>query len=111
MQAAAAGIEPEAAMNPVLLKPGSDQTSQVVVLGKPWADVSAVSYRQHKAALLDLSLACPAGPPARSGGRPGPAVGRRLGRLLPAAQGSAAGHLAGLPGRPPRPLRRRGVRG
>jgi adenosylcobyric acid synthase len=58
MQAAAAGIEPEAAMNPVLLKPGSDQTSQVVVLGRPWADVSALSYRQHKAALLDISLEC-----------------------------------------------------
>ena len=58
MQAAAARIEPEAAMNPVLLKPGSDQTSQVVVLGKPWADVSALSYRQHKAALLDISLEC-----------------------------------------------------
>ena len=35
MQAAAAGIEPEAAMNPVLLKPGGDGTSQVVVLGQP----------------------------------------------------------------------------
>jgi adenosylcobyric acid synthase len=58
MQAAAAGIEPEAAMNPVLLKPGSDRTSQVVVLGKPWADVSAVSYREHKAALLDVALGC-----------------------------------------------------
>jgi adenosylcobyric acid synthase len=58
MQAAAAGIEPEAAMNPVLLKPGGDQTSQVVVLGKPWADVSALSYRQHKAELLDISLGC-----------------------------------------------------
>ncbi len=58
VQAAAAGIEPEAAMNPVLLKPGSDQTSQVVVLGKPYADVSAVSYRQHKAALLEISLDC-----------------------------------------------------
>ncbi|TAL17826.1 MAG: cobyric acid synthase, partial [Frankiales bacterium] len=44
MQAAAAGVAPEAAMNPVLLKPGSDRTSQVVVLGKPWADVSATSY-------------------------------------------------------------------
>ncbi|MDT4956839.1 MAG: adenosylcobyric acid synthase, partial [Pseudonocardiales bacterium] len=30
MQAAAAGVEPEAAMNPVLLKPGSDTHSQVV---------------------------------------------------------------------------------
>ena len=58
MQAAAARVEPEAAMNPVLLKPGSDQTSQVVVLGRPWADVSALSYRQHKAALLEISLEC-----------------------------------------------------
>jgi adenosylcobyric acid synthase len=58
MQAAAAGVEPEAAMNPVLLKPGGDQTSQVVVLGKPWADVSAMSYRDHKAALLEISLDC-----------------------------------------------------
>jgi adenosylcobyric acid synthase len=45
-------------MNPVLLKPGSDRTSQVVVLGRPWADVSAVSYREHKAALLEVSLQC-----------------------------------------------------
>ena len=45
-------------MNPVLLKPGSDQTSQVVVLGRPWADVSAMTYRQHKAALLDIALEC-----------------------------------------------------
>jgi adenosylcobyric acid synthase len=58
MQAAAAGVAPEAAMNPVLLKPGSDSTSQVVVLGKPWADVSATSYRRHKAELLEVSLAC-----------------------------------------------------
>ncbi|MDP9181743.1 MAG: cobyric acid synthase [Actinomycetota bacterium] len=56
MQAAAAGIAPEAAMNPVLLKPGSDRTSQVVVLGRPYADVSALSYRDHKAALLQVSL-------------------------------------------------------
>ena len=56
MQAAAAGIAPEAAMNPVLLKPGSDRTSQVVVLGRPYAEVSAVSYREHKAALLEVAL-------------------------------------------------------
>jgi adenosylcobyric acid synthase len=58
VQAAAAGIEPEAAMNPVLLKPGSDRTSQVVVLGKPYADVSALSYRDHKPALLQIALEC-----------------------------------------------------
>ena len=37
MQAAAAGARPEPAMNPVLLKPGSDRSSQVVVLGRPRA--------------------------------------------------------------------------
>lgn len=58
MQAAAAGIAPEAAMNPVLLKPGSDRTSQVVLLGKPYADVSALSYREHKPALLRVALEC-----------------------------------------------------
>jgi adenosylcobyric acid synthase len=56
MQAAAAGIEPEAAMNPVLLKPGGDQRSQVVLLGKPIAEVSALSYRQVKATLFETVL-------------------------------------------------------
>jgi adenosylcobyric acid synthase len=58
MQAAAACIEPEAAMNPVLLKPGGDRTSQVVLLGKPYADVSALTYREHKPALLKVALEC-----------------------------------------------------
>jgi len=42
MQAAAAGIEPTADMNPVLLKPGSDRSSQVIVLGRPLAEADAV---------------------------------------------------------------------
>ena len=58
MQAAAARIEPEAAMNPVLLKPGSDNSSQVVVLGRAVADVTARSYRPMKAALLEQVLDC-----------------------------------------------------
>ena len=58
VQAAAAGVEPEAAMNPVLLKPGSDRTSQVVLLGKPYADVSALTYRDVKPALFEVALAC-----------------------------------------------------
>jgi adenosylcobyric acid synthase len=41
MQAAAAGIEPEAALNPVLLKPGGNGTSQVMVLGTPVAEADA----------------------------------------------------------------------
>jgi adenosylcobyric acid synthase len=58
MQAAAARVEPEAAMNPVLLKPGAENSSQVVVLGRAVADVTALSYRPMKAALLDQVLAC-----------------------------------------------------
>ncbi|WP_433473627.1 cobyric acid synthase [Spirillospora sp. CA-142024] len=48
MQAQAAGVEPTAHMNPVLLKPGSDRRSQVVVLGRPVAEVDALQYGDHK---------------------------------------------------------------
>ncbi|MFF3766612.1 cobyric acid synthase [Streptomyces sp. NPDC001922] len=44
MQAAAARVEPSALMNPVLLKPGSDRSSQVVLLGKPVGEMSARGY-------------------------------------------------------------------
>jgi adenosylcobyric acid synthase len=57
VQAAAARVEPEAAMNPVLLKPGGNDSSQVVVLGKAVAEVTALSYRPMKAALLEQVLA------------------------------------------------------
>jgi adenosylcobyric acid synthase len=56
MQAAAAGVEPEALMNPVLLKPGGDHASQVVVLGRPVAEVGAREYAAHKAGLLRVVL-------------------------------------------------------
>jgi adenosylcobyric acid synthase len=57
MQAAAAGIEPTADMNPVLLKPGSDRHSQVVVLGQPEAEADAVGYRAHAPRLRQVALA------------------------------------------------------
>jgi adenosylcobyric acid synthase len=44
MQARAAGVEPEAAMNPVLLKPGGERRSQVVVMGRPIGEAGAVDY-------------------------------------------------------------------
>ncbi len=44
IQAVAAGAEPEAAMNPVLLKPGSDHTSHVVVMGRPAGTLGARSF-------------------------------------------------------------------
>jgi len=56
MQAAAAGIEPTADMNPVLLKPGSDRRSQVVVLGRPEAEADAVGYRAHAPRLRQVAL-------------------------------------------------------
>ena len=44
MQAQAARVEPTALMNPVLLKPGSDRSSQVVLLGRPVGELSARGY-------------------------------------------------------------------
>lgn len=44
IQAKAAGVEPCADMNPVLLKPKGDRISQVVLLGKPHADKKAGEY-------------------------------------------------------------------
>jgi len=55
-QALAAGVEPEVAMNPILLKPTSDRTSQVVVRGQPWAHLSAAEYHGRKPELLRLVL-------------------------------------------------------
>jgi adenosylcobyric acid synthase len=53
VQAAASGLSPSVRFNPVLLKPGSDRSSQVVVLGEVAGSVTALSYRERKAALLD----------------------------------------------------------
>ncbi|WKD35287.1 cobyric acid synthase [Streptomyces xanthophaeus] len=44
MQAQAARVEPTALMNPVLLKPGSDHSSQVVLLGRPVGEMSARGF-------------------------------------------------------------------
>ncbi|MFC6881575.1 cobyric acid synthase [Actinomadura yumaensis] len=58
MQAQAARVEPRAAMNPVLLKPGSDRRSQVVVLGRPVAEVDATQYGAHKERLRAVVADC-----------------------------------------------------
>ena len=44
VQAWAARAEPSEFMNPILLKPKGDRTSQVIVLGRPKADRSAEEY-------------------------------------------------------------------
>ena len=50
-QARAAGLEPSVRFNPVLLKPGSDRTSQLVVRGRPVGNVAAGDYIAHRDAL------------------------------------------------------------
>ncbi len=56
-QAHAAGVAPEVAMNPILLKPTSDRTSQVVVMGRPWAVLDAAGYQKAKADLWPIVMA------------------------------------------------------
>ena len=55
-QARAARIEPEAAMNPVLLKPGSGSGSQVVVMGRPYAEAGALEYGRLTPKLMPVVL-------------------------------------------------------
>ncbi len=43
-QAEAAGLEPSVEMNPILLKPTGNATSQVIVMGKPVATMGAKEY-------------------------------------------------------------------
>ncbi|HEX4702922.1 MAG TPA: cobyric acid synthase [Pseudonocardiaceae bacterium] len=57
VQAAAAGLAPSVRFNPVLLKPGGDRTSQVVLLGKAVGEVTALSYQDRKAELMRTVLA------------------------------------------------------
>ena len=56
MQAAAAGIEPTGDMNPVLLKPGSDRRSHLIVRGQPDGEADAVGYRAHAPRLRQVAL-------------------------------------------------------
>ncbi len=47
MQADACGIAATTDMNPILLKPSREMSSQVVVHGKPYRDMDARSYREQ----------------------------------------------------------------
>ena len=61
VQAAAAGLEPEAAMNPILIKPSGDRHSQVIVMGKPYGDADARSHQAMKAQLRPIVASALAG--------------------------------------------------
>ncbi|GGQ78167.1 cobyric acid synthase [Couchioplanes azureus] len=57
MQAAACGIAPDIRFNPVLLKPGSDLSSQVVLLGEAVDTVTAGNYRALRPKLAETAHA------------------------------------------------------
>lgn len=48
LQALAAGLEPHVDMNPVLIKPEGDSRSQVILMGRPWHTLPAVTYYEKK---------------------------------------------------------------
>jgi adenosylcobyric acid synthase len=48
LQAEAAGIAASVHMNPILIKPSGDCSSQVVVRGKIWGQVTAADYHQRR---------------------------------------------------------------
>lgn len=47
VQAEAARVEPSGLMNPILLKPKHEMVSEVVLLGKPYKDMKATTYREE----------------------------------------------------------------
>ncbi|WP_430783006.1 cobyric acid synthase [Actinoplanes sp. G11-F43] len=57
MQAAACGLAPDLRFNPVLLKPGSDRSSQVVLLGEAVDTVTAGNYRALRPRLAETAFA------------------------------------------------------
>lgn len=57
VQARAARVEPEVAMNPVLLKPGSDRRSHVVRMGLPDGEVSARDFTEGRRHLARTAFA------------------------------------------------------
>jgi adenosylcobyric acid synthase len=48
LQAEAAGVAASVHMNPILIKPSGDTSSQVVVCGKIWGQVTASDYHQRR---------------------------------------------------------------
>ncbi|WP_392486806.1 cobyric acid synthase [Haloimpatiens sp. FM7315] len=54
LQAYAAGLEPEAYMNPILLKPTSDKKCQIIVNGKVYKNSTAMEYHNMKLQFKDM---------------------------------------------------------
>ncbi len=54
LQAYAAGLQPEAYMNPILLKPTSDKKCQIIVNGKVYGNSTAMEYHNMKLEFKDM---------------------------------------------------------
>ncbi len=90
MQATACGLAPSVRFNPVLLKPGSDHSSQVVVLGKPAGTLRDYRNRDFHATVMstlddlragfDVVIAEGAGAPAEVNLRAGDIANMGLAR-------------------------------
>lgn len=65
IQALAARAAPETAMNPVLLKPGSDMRSQIVLRGRPFGQLAAGEYANRRAVLAEAAHRALADPRSR----------------------------------------------
>ncbi|MFK3983610.1 cobyric acid synthase [Micromonospora sp. NPDC050397] len=76
MQAAACGLAPDLRFNPVLLKPGSDLSSQVVLLGEALREPTSLSG-------------------SLSGSRIGPGIGPETGSAIGSGTGSSGGAGSG----------------
>jgi adenosylcobyric acid synthase len=57
LQAQAAGVEADSAMNPVLLKPGSDRQAFVILRGRPYGSLAAGHYATGRAELAEAAFA------------------------------------------------------
>src|SRR4051812_50022881 len=67
LQAVAARVEPTTAMNPVLLKPGTDRRSFIVVRGEPAGTLEAGQYAAGRAHLAGAAFTAHPGPAGRHG--------------------------------------------
>lgn len=56
-QAIAAGATPEVAMNPVLLKPGGERDSHVVLMGQPAGQISSAAFAEGRRHLAETAHA------------------------------------------------------
>jgi len=54
-QAEAAGILPEAEMNPILLKPSGNNGSQIITMGRPLRHMTAHEYYENKESMLEIA--------------------------------------------------------